>query len=169
VAVAAPLDVPEQAGEVRALQLLKLHSAQDLRLWNELMCEHPQGAGVMVGAQLRYLIGSEHGWLGGLGFGASAIKLCDRDQWTGWDVRQQREHMHRVIGMSRFLIRPSVRCLHLQSTFVVTTEGLPLGSRAPPAGATGRSSRRRSSEKSPPSPTPNPPEIRFSWNGVQKK
>ena len=88
-----------RAGEVRALQLLKVHSAQDLRLWNESMCEHPQGAGVMVGAQLRYLIGSEHGWLGGLGFGASAIKLGDRDQWIGWDVRQQREHMHRVIGM----------------------------------------------------------------------
>jgi len=80
VAVAAPQDVPEQAGEVRALQLLKVHSAQDLRLWNELMCERPQGAGVMVGAQMRYLIGSEHGWIGGLGFGASAIKLGDRDQ-----------------------------------------------------------------------------------------
>jgi len=69
----------------------------------------------MVGAQMRYLIGSEHGWLGGLGFGASAIRLGDRDQWIGWDVRQQREHMHRVIGMSRFLIRPSVRCHNLAS------------------------------------------------------
>jgi len=65
--VAAPLDVPEQAGEVRALQLIKVDTAQDLRLRNALMCEHPQGAGVMVGAQLRYLIGSEHGCLGGLG------------------------------------------------------------------------------------------------------
>ena len=85
--VAAPTDVPAQAGEVRALQLIKVDDAQGLRLWNELMCEHPQGAGVMVGAQMRYLIGSEHGWLGGLGFGASAIKLGDRDQWIGWDVR----------------------------------------------------------------------------------
>ena len=113
--VAAPMDVPEQAGEVRGLQLLKVDDAQGLRLWNELMCEHPQGAGVMVGAQMRYLIGSEHGWLGGLGFGASAIKLGDRDQWIGWDVSQQREHLHRVIGMSRFLIRPPVRCHNLAS------------------------------------------------------
>ena len=113
--VAAPTDVPAQAGEVRALQLLKVDDAQGLRLWNELMCEHPQGAGVMVGAQMRYLIGSEHGWLGGLGFGASAIKLGDRDQWIGWTVSQQREHLHRVIGMSRFLIRPSVRCHNLAS------------------------------------------------------
>ena len=83
VAMAAPLDAPEQAGAVRALQLLKVDSAQDLRLWNGLMCEHPHGAGVMLGAQMRYLIGSEHGWLGGLGFGASAIKLGDHDQWIG--------------------------------------------------------------------------------------
>ena len=38
--------------------------------------------------QMRYLIGSERGWLGGLGFGASAIKLGDRDQWIGWDTDQ---------------------------------------------------------------------------------
>ena len=89
--------MPEQAGEVRALQLLKVDTAQGLRLWTELMREHPQGAGVMVGAQLRYLIGSEHGWLGGLGFGASAIKLGDRDQWIDWGTDPQRQHLHRVI------------------------------------------------------------------------
>ena len=107
--------MPAQAGEVRALELIRVDSADGIRLWNELMCEHPQGAGVMVGAQMRYLINSDHGWLGGLGFGASAIKLGDRDQWIGWDASQQREHLHRVIGMSRFLIRPSVRCHNLAS------------------------------------------------------
>ena len=115
-AVPEPRDVPEQAGEVRALELIKVCRLDQMRLWNELMArEHPQGAGPLVGAQMRYLIGSEHGWLGGLGFGASAIKLADRDQWIGWDVSQQREHLHRVIGMSRFLIRPSVRCHNLAS------------------------------------------------------
>ena len=49
------------------------------------------------------------------GFGASAITLGDRNLWIGWDVSQQREHMHRAIGMSRFLIRPSVRCHDLAS------------------------------------------------------
>ena len=115
-AVPEPLDVPGQAGEVRALELIKVCTLDQMRLWNELMArEHPQGAGPLVGAQLRYLIGSSHGWLGGLGFGASAIKLTDRDQWIGWTVSQQREHLHRVIGMSRFLIRPSVRCHNLAS------------------------------------------------------
>ena len=115
-AVPAPCDVPEQAGEVRALELIKVCKLDQMRLWNEMMVrEHPQGAGPLVGAQMRYLIGSEHGWLGGLGFGASAIKLADRDRWIGWDVSQQRAHLHRAIGMSRFLIRPSVRCHNLAS------------------------------------------------------
>ena len=76
---------------------------------------------------MRYLIGSEYGWLGGLGFGASAIKLGDRDQWIGWDASQQRQHLHRVIGMSRFLIRPSVRCHNLASMALeVVVAPLPL-------------------------------------------
>jgi hypothetical protein len=64
---------------------------------------------------MRYLIGSAHGWLGGLGFGAAAIQLADRDQWIGWDGAKRGQHLHRVVAMSRFLIRPSVRCHHLAS------------------------------------------------------
>ena len=111
-----PQDVPGQAGEVRALCLIKVNTLELMRIWNELMLrEHPQGAGPLVGAQMRYLIGSEHGWLGGLGFGAAAIQLADRDQWIGWDALTRREHLHRVVGMSRFLIRTSVRCHNLAS------------------------------------------------------
>ena len=111
-----PQDVPGQAGEVRGLCLIKVDTLESMRIWNELMlCEHPQGAGPLVGAQMRYLIGSEYGWLGGLGFGAAAIQLADRDQWIGWDVATRRERLHRVVGMSRFLIRASVRCHNLAS------------------------------------------------------
>ena len=111
-----PQDVPEQAGEVRELRLMKVDTLDLMRIWNEMMlCEHPQGAGPLVGAQMRYLISSEHGWLGGLGFGAAAIQLADRDRWIGWDVAKRREHLHRVVGMSRFLIRASVRCQNLAS------------------------------------------------------
>ena len=35
----------------------------------------PRGAGPFVGHQLRYLVGSAHGWLGGVGFAASARRL----------------------------------------------------------------------------------------------
>jgi len=114
--VAMALDVPVQAGDVRGLSLIKVVDLDQMRLWNEMMlCEHPQGAGPLVGAQMRYLIGSEHGWLGGFGFGAAALQLADRDLWIGWDARTRREHLHRVVGMSRFLIRPSVRCQNLAS------------------------------------------------------
>jgi len=111
-----PHGVPQQAGEVRGLCLIKVDTLDLMRRWNEMMlCEHPQGAGPLVGAQMRYLIHSQHGWLGGLGFGAAAIQLADRDQWIGWDVARRREHLHRVVGMSRFLIRASVRCHNLAS------------------------------------------------------
>ncbi len=114
--VEAARDVPEQAKDVLGLTLIKVEDLTQMRVWNELMiCEHPQGAGPLVGAQMRYLIGSEHGWLGGFGFGAAALQLRDRDQWIGWDAHTRRQHLHRVVGMSRFLIRTSVRCQNLAS------------------------------------------------------
>ena len=116
VPVPEPRDLPASAGDVQGLALLKVETLEQLRLWNELMaCEHPQGPGPLVGAQMRYLIQSEHGWLGGLGFGAAALNLADRDRWIGWDAHTRREHLHRVVGMARLLIRRSVRCHNLAS------------------------------------------------------
>jgi hypothetical protein len=81
VAVEDPHDVPQQAGDIVGLCLIKVDTLDRMRIWNEMMlCEHPQGAGPLVGAQMRYLIDSAHGWLGGLGFGAAAIQLADRDR-----------------------------------------------------------------------------------------
>lgn len=112
-----PVEVPAQAGDVQGLCLIKVDSLELMRIWNELMiCEHPQGAGPLVGCQLRYLINSEHGWLGGFAFSAAALNLRDRDQWIGWDTDQHRAHLHRVLGMSRFLLRTSVHCHNLAST-----------------------------------------------------
>jgi hypothetical protein len=114
--VETPIDVPARAGDVRGLRLIKVDSVELMRLWNEMMIrEHPQGAGPLVGAQMRYLITSDHGWLGGFGFGAAALQLADRDQWIGWDADTRRRHLHRVVGMSRFLIRTSVHCQNLAS------------------------------------------------------
>ena len=109
-----PVEVPAQVGAVRGLTLIQVKTDEQMRVWNELMlCEHPQGAGPLVGAQMRYLIGSEHGWLGGLGFGAAALQLADRDQWIGWDSDTRRKYLFRVVGMSRFLIRTTVHCQNL--------------------------------------------------------
>ena len=77
--------------------------------------EQGRGSGPLVGRQLRYLIGSEYGWLGGLGFAAAALHLAARDRWIGWDLERRRAHLDMVVGMSRFLIRSSVRCRNLAS------------------------------------------------------
>ncbi|MDD2597861.1 MAG: DUF4338 domain-containing protein [Kiritimatiellae bacterium] len=108
--------VPGQVGEISELTLVVVRTTDQMRIWNEMMiCEHPQGAAPLMGRQLRYLIGSEYGWLGGLGFAAAALNLEDRDKWIGWDREQRREYLQMVVGMSRFLIRPSVQCKNLAS------------------------------------------------------
>jgi hypothetical protein len=115
-AVPDPVGVPAQVGDVRALKLVQVQTQEQMRIWNEMMIrEHPQGAGPLVGCQLRYLIDSEHGWLGGFAFSAAALQLRDREQWIGWNKDQQRQHLHRVLGMSRFLLRTSVDCHNLAS------------------------------------------------------
>jgi len=115
-AVPAAEDVPATAGAVQGLRLVLVEEEHQHRLWNELMIrEHPRGAGPMVGRQIRYLIGSDHGWLGGIGFAASALQLRDRDCWIGWDVPTRRAHLHRVVGLSRLLIRNEVHCHNLAS------------------------------------------------------
>ena len=77
--------------------------------------EHPRGAGPFVGPQLRYLVGSAHGWLGGVGFAASARRLRSRDAWVGWDDAGRRAHLHRVLGLCRLLVRPGIVCRNLAS------------------------------------------------------
>ena len=114
--VAPPQEVPGTAGQVRGLELVLVETDEQMRTWNELFIrEHPREAGPLVGRQLRYLIGSEHGWLGGLAFAASALHLRDRDRWIGWDLETRQAHLDRVVGLSRYLIRPSVRCRNLAS------------------------------------------------------
>lgn len=106
-AVPAPQGVPDDVGAVQGLCLLRVDDDAAMRVWNELMiAEHPRGAGPLVGAQLRYLIGSAHGWLGAFGFSAAALKLHDRDVWIGWDAATRLAQLHRLVSMSRFLLRP---------------------------------------------------------------
>jgi len=114
--LAIPKDVPAQAGDVCGLTVVLVKTDGQMRIWNEMMItDHPQGAGPLVGRQLRYLIGSEHGWLGGFGFAAAALQLADRDKWIGWNVEQRQLHLHGIVGMSRFLLRQSVQCRNLAS------------------------------------------------------
>lgn len=117
-AVAKPRGVPGRVEQVKGLKLVEVDSADEelFRLWNELMLsEHPLHDCRLVGRQLRYLIGSEHGWLGGIGLGSCALRLGVRDQWIGWDEPRRKAFQERLINMTRFLIRPKVRCENLAS------------------------------------------------------
>ncbi len=114
--VPSPVDVPETVDAIKDLHLTLVNTSEEIKIWNELMIEeHPLGSGSFVGRQLRYLITSAHGYLGGVGFAAAALQLSDRDKWIGWNKEQRQNHLHYVVGMSRFLIRKNVQCNNLAS------------------------------------------------------
>lgn len=120
--VEPPHDVPLRVGQIKDLQVIRVETDTEVRIWNELMIhEHPRGAGPLVGAQIRYLIQSTHGWLGGLSFSASALQLKDRDGWIGWNTETRRQYLYRIINLSRFLIRPTVNCANLASSVLGMT------------------------------------------------
>ncbi len=114
--VAEPVGVPSHPAEIGALDVREVATASDRALWNTLIArEHPHGITTFAGCQIRYLVGSAHGWLGAAGFSAAALRVSARDQWIAWSEEQRRDHLNRVVCLSRFLIRPSVRCPHLAS------------------------------------------------------
>jgi hypothetical protein len=109
-------DVPAQLEQFAKLELVEVAAPEHLLIWNELMIrEHPLHDARLVGRQFRYLIRSEHGWLGGIGFGSAALYLESRDTWLGWSHPQRTTHLARVINMARFLLRPGRRCPNLAS------------------------------------------------------
>ena len=44
-----------------------------------------------------------------------ALALAARDTFIGWDADLRSRQLHRVVALSRFLIRPGVRCQNLAS------------------------------------------------------
>jgi hypothetical protein len=105
--------------ELGGIELVRLDSHQTSlsKIWNGLMQSyHYLGAGPLCGAQIRYLIKSEHyGWLGGLAFSAAAWRLKPRDQWIGWDEEARKANLNRVVCNSRFLIPSQVQVPNLAS------------------------------------------------------
>ena len=50
-----------------------------------------------------------------MGFSAAALQLAARERWVAWTPAQRASHLERVVGLSRFLIRPGVTCRYLAS------------------------------------------------------
>ena len=114
--VPEPEGVPARLAGIDGLEFRLVEDAGDRAVWNTLVAtEHPHGMATFAGCQLRYLVGSDRGWLGAAGFSAAALRVSARDRWIGWDDGMRRDNLHRVVCLNRFLIRPSVRCPHLAS------------------------------------------------------
>lgn len=110
------VNVPQQVDAIEDLQLVRVANSDQMRVWNELMIrEHPDGHGPLVGRQMRYLIQSEHGCLGALGFAAAAWAVQSRDDWIGWDAETHMAHLDKSVSLARFLIRNDIRCHNLAS------------------------------------------------------
>ena len=114
--VPEPEEVPPHPARVEGLRIEPVTTRGDRALWNTLIArEHPHGMTTFAGCQVRYLVGSAHGWLGAAGFSAAALRVAARERWVAWSDEGRRSHLERVVCLSRFLIRPSVRCPHLAS------------------------------------------------------
>ncbi len=102
--------------ELSGLRLEAVSGKTHSRLWNGLIDRyHYLGYTPLPGAQLRYLIESEQGLLGALGFGAAAWKVAPRDRWIGWAREDREAHLGRVLNNARFLLLPWVRVKNLAS------------------------------------------------------
>ena len=105
-------DVPKKLSQVDGLQIVPVRGKAHRLLWNTLIAsEHRQGMTTFAGAQMRYLVDSDHGHLGAVGFAASALRLAARERWIAWSDEQRQAHLLRVVGLSRFLIRKGCRNL----------------------------------------------------------
>jgi hypothetical protein len=104
------------AEQLGAIEFELVRSKAQSRLWNALIDRyHYLGYSALSGAQLRYVIGCEHGVLGAIGFGAAAWKVAVRDRWIGWDTAQRERNLAQVVNNRRFLIAPWVRVHNLAS------------------------------------------------------
>jgi hypothetical protein len=84
--------------------------------WKKLVATHHYlGYRPLCGAQLRYLIGCDQGWLGALAFSAAALHLKARERWIGWSHAARQYHLPKVVANSRFVIARGIRVKNLAS------------------------------------------------------
>ena len=119
---ATRLNVPERlegsVHELCKLELVLVNSKDRERdwQWKKLVSTHHYlGYRPLCGAQLRYLISCEHGYVGALGFSAAALYLKARDRWIGWSHAARQAYLRYVVANSRFVIARQVKVVNLAS------------------------------------------------------
>ena len=104
--------------ELRGVKLILVTSKdrERDRQWKKLVATHHYlGYRPLCGAQMRYLIAWEHGYVGALGFSAAALYLKARERWIGWSHPARQCHLPKVVANSRFVIAGGVRVKNLAS------------------------------------------------------
>jgi len=110
------------SGELMELGQIDLIQVGDRRshlaqVWKTILEEHHYlGSGPLCGAQIKYVIQSEHfGYIGALAFSSACWALQARDLFIGWTEEARRAQLNRVITNSRFLLMPDIRVDNLAS------------------------------------------------------
>ncbi len=110
--------------ELGEVEIVPVTTSALSAVWRGMLnAHHYLRSGPLCGAQLRYLIRSSHyGWLGGLSYSASALRVDSRDEWIGWSDVARRRNLALVVNNSRFLIVPSVKVKCLASWVLARTQ-----------------------------------------------
>jgi len=120
-----PASLEGSVTKLRKLELVLVTSKDRERdwQWKQLVqTQHYLGYRPLCGAQLRYLIVCEHGYVGALGFSAAALYLKARDRWIGWSHAARQAHLRYVVANSRFVIARHVRVGNLASKVLAMAE-----------------------------------------------
>jgi hypothetical protein len=90
--------------------------AKAAKIWTALLDRyHYLQSGPLCGAQIRYLVKCDQGYLGALSFSSATFALACRDRYIGWTEGARRVHLEQVVCNSRFLILPGVKIPNLAS------------------------------------------------------
>ena len=102
-------------GEVQVYPVSSRY-AKEAKIWTVLLDRyHYLKSGPLCGAQIRYLVKSDRGYLGALSFSSATFALACRDRYIGWTEGARRANLERVVCNSRFLILPGVKVPNLAS------------------------------------------------------
>lgn len=102
--------------EIQRLEVVLVEGKALSAQWNTLLSEHHAlGYRPLAGAQLRYLIRSEHGFVAALGFRSAALRSKARDRWIGWSEQARQAYIDRVVCHARFAIVRTVKVKNLAS------------------------------------------------------
>ncbi len=95
---------------IQQLEVVPVRGTQLSAQWNKLVSvHHDLGYRPLAGAQLRYLIRTEHGFAAAVGFRSAALRSKARDRWIGWSTQARQAYIDRVVCNARFAIVGTMR------------------------------------------------------------